>query len=155
MRALFVAVVLTAAACGAPPSAVEAPQAEPVGIVIADAWARPSPGGVNVAAGYLTIRSEGRADDALLSATSPRAAQVELHEMTMEGGVMRMRPVASLALPAGGQVELAPEGRHLMFIGVATPFAIGEQIPVTLAFAHAGQIEIVLDVRTGATHGHP
>jgi copper(I)-binding protein len=72
----------------------------------------------------------------------------------MDGAVMRMRPVAALPVAAGGEAALAPGAQHLMFYGVSPPFAAGEEIPVTLRFEHAGEIETMLTVRHGAAPGH-
>src|SRR5262249_45638679 len=115
---------------------------------IEDAWAMPTPGGVDVSAGYLTIVHGANADDQLVAAESPRADRVEVHEMTMDGSVMEMRTVTALPIGAHEQLTLSPGGRHLMFTGVKQPFTPGEQIPVDLTFAHAGKIHVTLDVRT-------
>ncbi len=80
--------------------------------------------------------------------------RVELHEMSMDGAVMRMRKVDVLAIPAHGEAALAPSARHLMFFGVSQPFVQGEQIPVTLTFAHAREVNTVLMVRRGGQHTH-
>jgi copper(I)-binding protein len=152
MRTLAVAFLFALAACGetsAPPPA--APRAG--ALHVDNAWAAPTPGGVDVSAGYLTLVNDTSADDALVSASSPRAERVEVHEMTMQDGVMQMRAVGRLAIPAGESVDLAPSGRHLMFYGVAEPFAEGQTIPVRLTFEHAGEIDISLPVRRpGAAH---
>lgn len=104
-----------------------------------------------MSAGYLTIVNGAEAADTLVSATSPRAASVEVHEMSMDGAVMRMRQVTGgLAIPSGGEVSLAPGGNHLMFMGVTQPFAEGESIPVTLTFANAGAVEVQLPVQREA-----
>jgi copper(I)-binding protein len=140
------------AACGQPPAA-HAPAA-PAGIRdenpvlhIEDAWAAPTPGGVDVAAGYLTIVNGANADDALIGVESPRATRVDLHEMTMQGAVMQMRALPSLPVAAHTEVTLSPGGRHLMFTGVKQAFTPGEEIPVDLTFAHAGKIHVMLPVR--------
>lgn len=152
-----IALLALAAACGAPQSpAPETPSAAanlPAGLEIRDAWAAPTPGGVDVSAGYFTIANGGPADR-LLSIASPRAGRIEIHEMSMEGSVMRMRKVeGGLAIPAGAIVTLGPGGYHLMFNEVAPPFAAGEQIPVTLTFENAGVREVSLPVRADAL-GH-
>jgi copper(I)-binding protein len=98
-------------------------------------------------AGYLTLVNDSANADHLLSASSPRAERVEVHEMTMEGGVMQMRAVERLAIGPGQSIELAPNGRHLMFYGVTQPFAAGETILVRLTFEHAGAIDVSLPVR--------
>lgn len=156
MRAFFAALILSfAAACGAPQQPAEAPAAEQASAVrlqVRDAWASPTPGGVDVSAGYLTVANDGQTADRLISASSPRAASVEIHEMTMEGSVMRMRAVTAIDIAPGASVDLAPAGRHLMFMGVTQPFVEGEEIPVQLTFENAGVMDITLPVRTGVVH---
>lgn len=156
MRAFFCAFVLSCvASCGAPQQSAEQAPAEDASAVrlqVSDMWATVTPGGVDVSAGYLTI-SNGGGEDRLISATSPRAAHVEVHEMVMDGAVMRMRPIEGLVVPAGGQVELKPGAQHLMFTGVAQPFVEGEEIPVQLTFEHAGAMDIALPVRPGTGSG--
>ncbi len=156
MRAgLFVFISVFAVACGAPPGdAPSAPVGAPAnaGLEIRDGWAAPTPGGVEVSAGYLTIVNMTGADDRLTGATSPRAERVEVHEMSMDGGVMRMRPVeGGMAAPAGATVTLGQGGQHLMFYGVRQPFTEGESIPVTLHFARAGDVAVELPVRRAAS----
>lgn len=158
MRAFFIApLFLIAAACGAPSgdatgAKTETPSAAT--LEIRDGWAAPTPGGVDVSAGYLTVVNATPAEDRLISASSPRATRVEVHEMTMDRGVMRMRPLEALVIPAGGEAVLAPGRQHLMFYGVSEPFAEGEEIAVSLTFEHAGTRDIVLPVRRATSHGH-
>lgn len=123
-------------------------------LAIEDAWAAATPASVDVSAGYLTFANTTTADDRLLRATSPRAGRVEVHEMTMDGSVMRMRPIEMLTIPAGEQVILAPGAAHLMFYGVTQPFAEGEEIPVRFTFETAGEIDVVLPVRRSAPARH-
>jgi copper(I)-binding protein len=148
MRAFFVAFALLAAACT--PAPQEDAQPPSAMLSLADGWAAPTPNGVDVSAGYITIENSGGAADRLVSVTSPRAERVEIHEMEMDGAVMRMRAVPQLEIPAGGAVTLAPGGLHLMFIGVTTPFAEGETIPVELTFEQSGAVGAALPVRIGA-----
>jgi copper(I)-binding protein len=154
MRAFFFSLTLILSACGAPPAhqshdtpASGAPAATT--LEVRDGWAPPTPNGVDVSAGYVTIVNGTDAEDQLVSVSSPRAERVELHEMAMDGNVMRMRKVDRLAISAHGEASLAPHGQHLMFFGVTQAFAPGEQIPVTMTFAHAGQVETTLTVRMG------
>lgn len=157
MRAFLfaIAAACTLAACGQPAEQAAEPEAPAAsaGIEVRDAWAAQTPGGVDVSAGYLVIGNGGDADDRLLSASSPRAARVEIHEMVMEGAVMRMRPVEALVIPAHGEATLAPGGQHLMFFGVTAPFVQGETVDVRLVFETAGEVAVSLPVRQGATHG--
>ncbi|MGA8051083.1 MAG: copper chaperone PCu(A)C [Burkholderiales bacterium] len=111
-------------------------------------WTRATPPGASVAGGYASIRNRGAAPDKLVSASSSAADHVELHIMSMEGGVMRMQQVPSLEVPAGGELSLKPGGAHLMFIGVKAPFKTGEKVPVKLRFEKAGDVEVQLDVGT-------
>ncbi|MGD9979126.1 MAG: copper chaperone PCu(A)C [Hyphomonadaceae bacterium] len=146
--ALWLAIALSA--CGAPaPSEHDADRIAGA-LIVEDAWAAPTPSGVDVSAGYLIIHNATAAADRLLSVTSPRAERVEIHEMTMDGAVMRMRPVESLEIASGTEVALSPGGMHLMFYGVAQPFAAGEDIPVQLTFETAGAVNIVIPVRRSA-----
>jgi periplasmic copper chaperone A len=106
-------------------------------------WSRPTPPRAPTAAGYLSITNTGKAPDRLLSATSPDAATLEVHHMSTVGGVMRMRPiVGGLVVPPGDTVTLAPNSDHLMFIGPKRPFRIGDHIPATLTFEHAGSVKV-------------
>ncbi len=156
MRAFLFAIstTLLVAACGQPAAPTPQPDAvEAAAIELHDAWGTPTPGGRDISAGYVEIINGTDAEDRLVSVSSPRAERVEVHEMSMEGGVMRMRAVeGGLAIPAGETVALAPGGLHLMFYGATQPFAVGESIPVTLTFANAGEMQIAMSVRIpGAT----
>jgi copper(I)-binding protein len=113
------------------------------------AWARASMAGMKMGAGYLTIANEGKADDELLTASSPVAEAVEIHLSQLQDGVMRMREVGATALPAGQRVRFLPGGLHLMFMGLKSPFEAGQSIPVTLRFREAGEVTVSFEVRSG------
>lgn len=105
---------------------------------IEHAWVRPMPRGAPTAAGYVTITNKGRTPDRLTGATTKAAASIEIHQTSMMGSVMRMRPVpGGVDLPAGQTVSLDPGGYHLMFIGPSHTFRAGEHIIVDLRFTHA------------------
>ncbi len=107
--------------------------------------------GAKVGGGGFTIRNEGGEDDTLLTVESPAAGRVELHEMTMQNDVMKMRKLESgIAIPAGGTVELKSGGLHLMFMDLAKPFKEGDSIPVTLTFEKTGKVDVVLPVGNAA-----
>jgi copper(I)-binding protein len=98
-----------------------------------------------VGGGYLTIVNTGTEDDTLIAAASPVAGDVQLHEMKMEGDVMKMAEMPDgIPVPAGETVTLAPGGLHLMMMGLKQPLAENDSVPVTLTFARAGTVEIVL-----------
>ena len=138
-RAALAAVLVAGLAAAAPALARDHGQ-----IRITDAWCPPTPPGAPTAAGYLTIANPGRTPDRLTSAASPAAAQVQLHNMTTRGGVMRMRPVTDGLEVAPGQTRaIQPGGElHLMLIGLRLPLKAGERIPVTLTFARAGTVHV-------------
>lgn len=116
-------------------------------IAVTAGFARAMLPGQKVGGGYLTIANTGSAPDRLLSAASPVAASVDLHEMEMKGDVMTMRPLEGpLDIPAGATVDLKPGSTHLMFTGVTPPFSQGGAIPLTLTFEKAGEVRMTLPV---------
>lgn len=130
------------------------------GIRVTQAWTRQTAPGQSVAGGFMTIANQTNAEDRLISAESPAADKVELHSMSMDGGIMRMRPVPEgVAIAAHATATLAPGGLHLMLIGLKKPIADG-MVPVTLRFAKAGTVSVSLMVEpVGAAapedhHGH-
>ncbi|HKO67564.1 MAG TPA: copper chaperone PCu(A)C [Burkholderiaceae bacterium] len=94
------------------------------------AWARPTVAGQMGTGAFMQLISRDGAR--LLGASSDVAAVVEIHEMTMEGNVMRMRPIRMLDLPAGGTVELKPGGHHMMLMDLKRPLTAGEKIKINL-----------------------
>ena len=114
-------------------------------IKIEDAYTRATVPGQQVAGGFMKIENKGAADQ-LISASSPVAGEVQLHEMAMDGNVMKMRQVKDIPLPAGGAVELKPGGLHLMFMNIKAPLTAGETVPVKLKFAKAGEVEVKMPV---------
>ena len=125
-------------------------------IKIESAYTRATVPGQQVAGGFMKIENKGAADQ-LVSASSPAAGEVQLHEMAMEGNVMKMRQVKDIAVPAGGAVELKPGGLHLMFMNIKAPLAAGQTVPVKLKFAKAGEVEVKMPVNAmgaqGSAHG--
>lgn len=113
-------------------------------VQISNAWARATPGGAQTAAAYVTLESPS--GDRLTGASTPVAQKAEIHEMTMDGNVMKMRPVAGVDLPAGKPVALKPGGYHLMLSGLAKPLKEGDTFPMTLDFAKAGERQVQVSV---------
>jgi len=100
-----------------------------------------------VGGGFLTIENTGDQTDRLISATSSVAGDTQIHEMSMQGDVMKMRELAEgLEIPAGATVALAPGGYHIMFMGLNQAFVEGESITITLVFEKAGSVEVELPV---------
>ena len=114
-------------------------------IKVENAYTRATAPGQQVAGGFLKIENKGAADQ-LVSASSPAAGEVQLHEMAMDGNVMKMRQVKDIPVPANGSVELKPGGLHLMFMNIKAPLAAGETVPVKLKFAKAGEVEVRMPV---------
>jgi hypothetical protein len=113
------------------------------GIEIVRPWARATPKGSNVAAGYLTISNKGTGADRLVGGATEAAARFEIHRMSMSDGVMTMRPVAGgLELKPGETVEFKPGSFHVMLIGLKGPLEKGQRVKATLEFANAGKVEI-------------
>lgn len=116
-------------------------------IEISDGFSRATLPNAPVGAGYITVTNKGTADDTLVSATSPVAGVTQIHEMKMEGDVMKMTELPDgLVIPAGQSVTLAPGGLHIMFMELKEPLVEGSMVPVTLTFATAGTVEIQLAV---------
>jgi copper(I)-binding protein len=117
-------------------------------ISIENPFSRATPGGAQVGAGYMTITNKGTTADRLMAAASPAAGQVQIHEMSMDGGIMKMRELAGgLTINAGKSVALAPGGFHLMLMGLKAPLKAGDKVPVTLTFEKAGKVDVSLDVQ--------
>lgn len=101
-------------------------------VKLSDAWVRASNPGQSVGAAYVTLSSAQ--DVTLVYAETERAGTVEMHSMTMQNGVMKMRSMEELPVPAGKPVKLAPGGLHLMLFELPTPFKAGEQVKFRLCF---------------------
>src|SRR4051812_16720057 len=99
-------------------------------ITVEGAWVRPMVPGQTVGGAYFKIKSAATAY--LVGASSPVAKAVELHQMSLENNIMKMRPLARLELPAGKPVELKPGSYHLMLIDVARPLVAGDHVPLKL-----------------------
>jgi hypothetical protein len=118
---------------------------------VTDAWARATPAKAENGIAFLTIRSP--AADRLISASSPVAKKVELNTMAMEDMVMKMRPIASLDVPAGQPVTLKPGGDHIMLLGLTGPLREGQSFPLTLTFEKAGTRAVIVAVEKPGAAG--
>ena len=110
-------------------------------------WARATPPTAPSGGGFLTVTNTGTTADRLVSVSSPAAAQVQVHEMKMDGTIMRMRELENgLEIPPGATVALAPGGLHLMMMGLKAPLKEATRVPVTLVFEKAGKIDVEMQV---------
>ena len=124
---------------------------------ISQPWTRATPATAQTGGGFLTITNKGTTPDRLIAARSPASNKVEVHEMKMDGTVMKMRELAKgLEIPAGATVTLKPGGYHIMFMGLKAPLAKDAKVPVTLVFEKAGSIDVELKVEAigAASSGH-
>lgn len=150
IRSLSLGLILAAAAASL--SAGEPP-------TVHDAWARATPPGVDTGAVYLTVVG-GTEPDRLIGARTSAAAMAQLHTEKRTAGVVTMKKLDALAVPAGAHVDLAPGGSHVMLLGLKGPLKPGQTIGLTLLFEHAGNIEVSVPVRDArssvpeAHHGH-
>ncbi len=123
-------------------------------IDIGHPYARATAPGQPSGGGYLTLSNAG-ANDRLLSASADVSKSVELHTMSMEGDVMRMRQLDAVELPAGKMVEFKPGGLHIMFIGLKAPLKKGDKFPLKLKFEKAGEVTVQVNVEAPDTsHKH-
>jgi copper(I)-binding protein len=122
-------------------------------ITVEQPWARATPGGAKTGAVYMTLDNKSGSADRLTGASSDVADKLQIHEMKVENGVMKMREVAGgLSIPAGGSVALKPGSYHVMLIGLKKPLTVGEKFPLTLTFEKAGNISVTVPVQAvGAT----
>jgi periplasmic copper chaperone A len=106
-------------------------------------WARATPKGAAAGAGYMTITNKGTAPDSVSCVSDDASAQCQIHSMTMEDGVMKMRPVeGGLEIKPGETVTLQPGGYHIMFVNLKHPLEQGQSVKATLKFEHAGTLDL-------------
>jgi periplasmic copper chaperone A len=148
VRPVALAIFAIAALSGA------ALQADESAVTITNAWARATPGKAPNGAAYLTVTNSGATPDRLVGASSPVAATAELHEDKEEDGIMKMRPVAALAIAPGQSITLKPGAYHFMLTGLKAPLKQGASFPLTLTFENSGVKEVQVAVeRAGAMTG--
>jgi periplasmic copper chaperone A len=106
-------------------------------------WSRAVPKGASVAAGYVTIRNTGNEPDRLVSGSTPVAGKFEIHEMSMDNGVMRMRPLTEgVVINPGETVQLKPQSSHIMMMGLKQPIVKGKPFKGSLVFEKAGAVDV-------------
>ena len=127
-------------------------------LVVDDVTASATLGRSTTAAAYVTIRNDGTLPDRLVAASSPLAERAGLHLSLVDGGVMRMRPLEAVDVPAHGEAVLAPGGVHVMLVGLEAPLRQGQSFALTLDFEHAGEVVVTATVEDiaygGAGHAH-
>lgn len=115
-------------------------------ITVSSPWSRATASGAKVAGGYLEIKNTGDEADKLLSINVDIADKTEIHEMSMDNGVMKMRKIDGIDIPAQSAVVLKPGSFHVMFFGLKAPLQEGETFPATLHFEKAGDIKVDFNI---------
>jgi copper(I)-binding protein len=152
MPSLRIAAIASLAVAGLVSAAAASAQ-----VTVTDPWVRGTVTGQKATGAFMQLKSP--ADTALVAAASPVAKIVEVHEMKMEGGMMKMNAVDKLALPAGKTVDLKPGGYHVMLMDLVKPLKDGDTVPLQLTFEDkAGKkqtVEVRAVVRPLAASGTP
>jgi copper(I)-binding protein len=131
------------------------------GLKISAPWTRATPKGASVGAGYMKITNTGSAADRLIGGSTDISSRFEIHEMSMDNGVMKMRPLANgLEIKPGQTVELKPGGYHVMFAGLKGTLEQGRHVKATLEFEKAGKVDVdftveSLGAQSGGDHAMP
>lgn len=115
-------------------------------LTISDPWSRATPKGAQTAVGYMTISNNGPTPDRLIGGSVDAADRFQLHAMTMENGIAKMRDLGGIEIKPGQTMEFKPGGSHVMFVKLKHPLTIGEHINGTLVFEHAGKVQIEYSV---------
>ena len=125
--------------------------AQPTQLEVDNPWAGATPGKAENGAAFVTITSPTA--DRLVSASTPVAKKAELHTMSMQGMVMKMRPISGVDIPAGQPVSLKPGGEHIMLMGLNQPLREGQSFPLTLDFEKAGPRMVTVTVEKAGAKG--
>ncbi len=150
----FASITLAAAfACLAAFGSAAAADATVGEITIKQPWARATVG-AGAGAAFLSIDNAGAKLDRLVGASSSVAKTTELHTHIKDGEVMRMRRIDVIEVPAKATTTLQPGGLHVMFLGLTEPLAAGGSFPLTLRFAEAGEVSVIVEVKDVAAMGH-
>ena len=153
----FLATLFTLAFISAVPAqatAMKMSEAVSVGdLTVASVWSRSSAGMKRAGAAFMTITNSGATDDRLIAASTPAAGKTELHTHLMEEGVMKMRQVMHIDVPAGSTVQLKPGGLHVMMFKLADVFKEGNHYPLKLTFEKAGDVSVMVHIGKAGAMG--
>jgi periplasmic copper chaperone A len=137
------AIVFSAVAAGIVAAPAGAADYDAGSMHISTPWARATPKGAAAGAGYMTITNNGTTPDTVSCVSDDASVQCQIHSATMEGGVMKMRPVEDgLDIKPGETVTLQPGGYHIMFVNLKHPLEQGQSVKATLKFEHAGSVDV-------------
>ncbi len=124
------------------PALADANEVTVKGVTVAHPWARATPEGAKVGSAFAEIKTDKDTSDRLVGISSPVAGRAEIHAMTMEGDVMKMRRLDGIDLKPGESVILKPMASHVMLFDLKQPLKEGDLVKLTLTFAKAGPIEV-------------
>lgn len=116
-------------------------------MMVSDAWSRERPAAIKMGGVFVTLHNMGSEGDTLVAASTPAAEKVEIHNVSMTDGVMKMFEVDGVEVPAGETVEFKPGSYHIMLMGLKEPLSKGKTFPLTFEFARAGKIEVTVEVK--------
>jgi len=117
-------------------------------LMMSDVWARATPKMAKAGAAFLTIQNHSAEDDRLIAASADVSRKTEIHTHIHADGIMKMRKVEALPLPAQGQLALKPGGDHIMFMGLKAPLIEGDSFPLTLFFEKAGAKTVTVKIQS-------
>ncbi len=115
-------------------------------IAISGPWSRATPKGAQTGVGYMTIKNNGSTPDRLIGGSVDAADRFQLHAMTMENSIAKMRELSDIEIKPGQTIEFKPGGSHVMFVNLKHPLSKGERINGTLVFERAGKVQIEYSV---------
>lgn len=118
------------------------------GVTTSNGWVREAPPDAEMLAGYVTLKNSAKKSRTLRGVKSPGFGMVEVHETRMVDGQMQMRALEALRLPAGGQVELAPGGRHLMLMQPVKPLKSGDTVILNFDCGRHKPLQVTLPVKS-------
>jgi copper(I)-binding protein len=147
-RAAFAAIVMLSSTAAFAQESHDAGAPVAIGsLELSGGFARATLPNAPVGGAFVTITNNGTTDDRLISVSSPAADVGQIHDMAMQGEVMKMRQLPDgVVIPAGQTVTFQPAGLHMMFMGLKQPFVEGETVRITLTFEQAGSVDLDLPV---------
>ncbi len=128
-------------------------QAQAPRLIVKNAWARPTLPPVNNTAAYMVLENPTSKPISVVSVSTPAAANAEIHEMSMEGNMMKMAPVKSITVPPHGRFELKPGGFHIMCTALKKPLRAGDHLNLVLKLDDGSTVSVTVPVRASAEQG--
>ncbi len=128
-------------------SPLAAARADDMSLMASNAWSRPTASAAMAGVVYVTVTDSG-APTTLVGASTPIAAQAQMHQSLMQNGMMEMLPVKSLPIAAGSPITFSPGGYHIMLTGLIQALSAGQTFPLTLSFANGTKVTTTVTVQS-------